>query len=414
MLQERLKKYAQLAVKVGIHVQKGQPVVLGYWHDPVLPEHVEFARLLVEAAYDAGASFVHVNWGDEWWTRETVRRGDLSFYEQLAADQAAYIEKLAEQGAAFLRIPASDPDLYAGLDATRVGQADRMLTTAFNPFNFRRTNGEYSWSLVSAPTQVWADKVHSELPEDQRVDALWEDILYCARATGDDPVADWKNHLLNLGKRKEWLNSLHIASLHYKAPGTDLTIALPKEHFFAGAGDKTSAGAPYVANIPTEEVFSAPIKTGVHGVVTSTMPLNHNGALIDGFTLEFENGRIVKYSAKKGHEALQNIIETDEGSHYLGEVALVPVSSPIATRGVLFYNTLFDENASCHLAIGKAYPLIKGGRQLNREDWEKHGLNDSLMHVDFMIGSKELTITAITQSGDTVKIFEHGEWAHAL
>ncbi|MCY0876874.1 MAG: aminopeptidase [Firmicutes bacterium] len=409
--QEQLKKYADLAVRVGVNIQPGQPLVIGYWNRPVLPPHIAFSRLLIEAGYDAGASFVQVDWGDEWWMRETVRRGSLDLLAARARWQAQWVEELAAQGAAYLAIPAADPDLYKGIDPALVGEADRLQTEAINPFNFRRTNNEYSWSLLSAPTQAWADKVHANLPPEQRVDALWEDILFCSRASGSDPVAAWEEHLQNLGKRRDWLNHLRIRSLTYRAPGTDLTITLPDHHFWAVAQSKTPAGVPFIANIPTEEVYSVPLKTGVDGVVTSTMPLNHGGALIEGMQLRFVGGRIVEYTAKSGLEALRHIIEMDEGSHFLGEVALVPVNSPIAERGRLFYNTLFDENASCHFAIGKAYALIEGGSKLPRSEWEAHGLNDSLMHVDFMVGSAQMDITATTQSGETVEIFRQGRWA---
>lgn len=408
---EQLRKYAELAVRVGVNVQPGQHLVIGYWNRPVLPQHLEFSRMLIEAGYDAGAKFVQVDWGDEWWMRETVRRGSLETLSARAKWQAQWIEELAAQGAAYLAIPAADPELYKGIDSARVAEADRLLTEAINPFNFRRTNGEYSWSLLSAPTQAWADKVHANLPEEQRLDALWEDILFCSRASGADPVQAWSEHLQNLRKRRDWLNGLQLRKLHYEAPGTDLTITLPDNHFWAAAQSKTPAGVPFIANIPTEEVYSVPLKTGVEGVVTSTMPLNHAGALIEGMQLRFSGGRIIEYTATSGQDALGHIIEMDEGSHFLGEVALVPVNSPIAERGRLFYNTLFDENASCHFAIGKAYALIEGGSKIPRAQWEQHGLNDSLMHVDFMVGSPKMTVTAETKSGSQVQIFHEGRWA---
>lgn len=409
-LEQQLKKYAELAIRVGVNLQPGQNLVIGYGIRQVLPEHVEFARLLVEAGYEAGAKFVQVDWGDEWWLRETVRRGSLETLEARAQWQAAWIEQLAKEGTAYLAIPATDPDLYQGIDPARVSAANRVMAAPFRPFNDRRTNSQYSWSLLSAPTRAWADKVYPELPEGERVEALWKGILACARADGSNPVATWKEHLDNLEKRSVWLNGLHIRKLHYQSPGTDLTIALPEKHIWTSALQNTSEGIPFVANLPTEEVYSVPLKTGVNGTVTSTLPLNHNGTLIEGIQLRFEAGRIVDYTAKSGMEALRNIIEADDGSHFLGEVALVPVDSPIAKMGRLFYNTLFDENASCHLAIGQAYALIDGGRDLERVEWEEHGLNDSMMHVDFMIGSAQLRIDGETQTGETVSIFRDGKW----
>lgn len=410
-LKEQLKKYAELAVKVGVNLQPGQNLVIGYGIRQVLPEHIEFARLLVEAGYDAGAKFVQVDWGDEWWLRETVRRGSLETLEARNRWQLSWVEQLAAEGAAYIAIPATDPNLYQGVEPSRVDAANKAVAAVFRPFNDKRTNDEYSWSLLSAPTQAWANQVFPELPENERVEALWKAILACARADGPNPVAAWQEHLGNLKKRSEWINRLGIEQLHYQGPGTDLTIEMPKGHYFTSALQKTPQDVAFVANMPTEEVYSVPLKTGVNGTVSSTMPLNHNGALIDGIVLRFENGRIVEYSAKSGVEALRNIIEADEGSHYLGEVALVPVDSPISQMGRLFYNTLFDENASCHLAIGKAYPLIQGGHDLGHDAWEKHGLNSSLMHVDFMIGSAQLNIDARTIDGKTVPIFRNGKWA---
>lgn len=413
-LNEQLKKYAELAIKVGVNLQPGQNLVIGYGIRQVLPEHIEFARLLVEAGYDAGAKFVQVDWGDEWWLRETVRRGSLETLEARAKWQASWVEQLASEGAAYLAIPAANPDLYAGVDSDRVAAANRVMAAPFRPFNDKRTNNQYSWALLSAPTQAWANKVYSELPESERVEALWKGILACARADGENPVAVWKEHLANLQKRGKWLNGLQIRKLHYRSSGTDLSIEMPETHFWTAALQDTADGVPFVANIPTEEVYSAPLKTGVNGTVTSTMPLNHNGALIEGIHLRFKEGRIVEYSAKSGQDALRNIIEADEGSHYLGEAALVSVDSPIASMGRLFYNTLFDENASCHLAIGKAYPLIAGGHDLARSEWEQHGLNESLMHVDFMIGSADLDIDAETKDGKTVPIFRAGKWTQTV
>ncbi|WAH37249.1 aminopeptidase [Alicyclobacillus dauci] len=413
IVNEQLKKYAELVVRVGVNLQKGQNLVVGFGRRQVYPEHIEFARCLVEAGYDAGAKFVQIDWGDEWWIRETVKRGSIETLEKRAKWQLEWVEQLAEEGAAYIAIPASNPDLYEGIPHDRVTAAEHAISSTFRDFDNRRTGRKYRWTLASAPTQAWADKVHPELPEGERVQALWDDILYCARATGDDPVAGWHKHLDNLRHRSDWLNGLNIRSLHYTAPGTDLTIEMAPKHYWTPALQDALDGIPFVANMPTEEVYSAPNKLGVNGVVTSTMPLNHNGSTIVGMKLRFDNGRIVEYSAESGQEALQSIVEADEGSHYLGEVALVPVDSPIAEKGQLFYNTLFDENASCHLAIGRAYALVENGEKLPQSEWGAHGLNDSLMHVDFMIGSDKLNIDATTMDGKVVPIFRNGKWAPA-
>lgn len=409
-MSEQLKKYAELVVRVGVNLQKGQNLVIGFGRRQVYPEHIEFARALTEAGYAAGAKFVQVDWGDEWWQRETVQKGDLDTLKARAEWQLAWVEKLAAEGAAFIAIPSSDPDLYNGIDAQRVTTAERAVSSTFRDFDNRRTGNQYRWALAAAPTQAWADKVHPELPAEQRVPALWNDIFVTSRATGQHPVADWEQHIANLQKRSKWLNDLRIRSLHYTAPGTDFTVEMADGHYWAAAGQKALDGVQFVANIPTEEVYSTPKKRGVNGVVTSTMPLNHSGSTIEGIRLRFEEGRVVEYSATRGEEALKSIIEADEGSHYLGEVALVPVDSPISEMHQLFYNTLFDENASCHLALGRAYPLIAGGHGLAQSEWEAHGLNDSLMHVDFMIGSNQMNIDAVTDEGETVAIMRLGKW----
>lgn len=410
MNQAVLKRYAQLAVKVGVNLQPGQNLIIGYGIRQVLPEHLEFARALIEAGYEAGAKFVEVDYGDEWWQRETVQRGALSTFEARAKWKASWIEHLAREGAASIGIPSADPDLYHGMDLQQVTSFDRATASAFRAFNDKRTNHDYSWTLISAPTQAWADKVFPNMDPASRLEALWKAILYTARADSDNPVGAWQSHLKALKERTDWINRMRIKKLHYKAPGTDLVVELPPTHFWTSAEDETPEGVIFVANMPTEEVYSVPLKTGVNGVVSSTMPLNHNGNLIDGICLRFEHGRIVEYSATTGQDALANIIETDEGSHYLGEIALVPDDSPISNLGLLFYNTLFDENASCHLAIGKAYPLIEGGNLLASDKWEEHGLNRSLMHVDFMIGSKEMDIDVETQDGQRLPLMKSGNW----
>lgn len=376
----------------------------------VLPDQVGFTRLLVESAYAAGASYVEVLYGDEWWLRETVRRGASDLYRERCEAWVRWAERLVAAGAALLSIPASDPDLFTGVDGHRVAESERAFSEAFRSLAGRLSSDEFAWTVIAAPTRAWAAKVHPELPAERQMEALWDDILACARADGPDPTAEWVAHRAALRKRREWLDGLRVRELHYEAPGTDLWVTLPEVHRWGGGASETAAHVSFVPNIPTEEVFTAPRRDGVRGVVSSTLPLNHGGALIEGIRLRFEQGRIVEYAAASGQEALGHIIETDEGSHRLGEVALVPVDSPIARRGTLFYNTLFDENASCHLALGRAYPLIEGGRTLDRTAWAEHGLNDSLVHVDFMIGAPDMHITARTAAGDSVPIFRAGRW----
>ncbi|MCL6452916.1 MAG: aminopeptidase [Alicyclobacillus sp.] len=407
---DSLKKYAEIALRVGVNLQPGQVLVIGYGNRQVWPEQFEFARVATEAAYEMGARFVQVDWGDEAWMRSTVAHADLDLLEARYRWQVQWVEQLAKEGAAYLALPASNPDLYQGIDGSRVARAERMQRSIYQSFTQHRTSDEYSWSLLSVPTQAWADKVFPQLPKEERVEALWEAIFACTRANLEDPFGAWQDHLARLGKRAEWMTNLGIRALHYTAPGTDLHVEFHPDHYWHVASTETPEGVRFVPNMPTEEVYASPLKTGVNGTVRSTLPLNHGGSLIDGIELTFENGRIVKYRADQGEDALRSIVETDEGSHYLGEIALVPVDSPIAQQGILFYNTLFDENASCHLAIGMAYPLVKGGRTLPRAEWESKGLNDSMVHVDFMIGSAELDVDAETTDGRTVPILRKGLW----
>lgn len=405
-----LRKYAEIALRVGVNLQPNQVLVLGYGNRQVWPEQIEFARVVTEVAYEIGARFVQVDWGDEAWMRETVAHADLSLLEERYRWQAQWVEQLAKDGAAYLALPAANPDLYQGIQSERVSTAERAQRSVYQSFTRHRTNDEYSWSLLSVPTQAWADKVFPDLPVGQRLEALWEAIFSCTRVNMADPFAAWQAHLHRLQDRAEWMNKSHIHKLHYKGPGTDLHIEFHPQHFWRAAVTETPDGVQFVPNMPTEEVYAAPLKTGVNGTVRSTLPLNHSGALIEGIELTFADGKIVNYRAESGIEALKSIIETDEGSQYLGEVALVPIDSPIYQNGILFYNTLFDENASCHLAIGMAYPLVEGGRTLPREDWPAKGLNDSLVHVDFMIGSPQLDVDAETVDGTVISILKNGEW----
>ena len=255
-------------------------------------------------------------------------------------------------------------------------------------------------------------KVFSDLSDIEAVEKLWENIFKIVRVDKDNPVEAWNEHLNNLQKKVDFLNIKKFKKLHYLSKDTDLSIELPEKHIWAGGGELNSKKTYFVANMPTEEVFTLPLKTGVNGKVKSTKPLNYSGNLIDNFILTFKDGKIVDFSAEKGYETLKKLIETDEGSHYLGEVALVPYDSPISNSNIIFYNTLFDENASCHLALGEAYPIcIEGGSEMNSEELEKAGANNSLTHVDFMIGSPNLDITGETKDGVIIQIFKNGNWA---
>lgn len=405
--QLKLEKYADLAVRIGVNLQRNQKLFIS---SPV--EAAEFTRLLAKKAYDAGARDVYVQWND----------GQLELMKYLNAPKEALEEypswiangfvEMAKQGAAFLSVGAPDPDLLKSADPEKIAIFSKAASSAMEEFsNYTRT-AKVSWSIVCIPSKAWAKKVLPELDEAAAVEALWDRIFSVTRVDSDNPVEAWNEHIANLRRRLDYLNLKKYKKLHYKSSATDLTIELPNGHIWIGGGINNEKGTYFVPNIPTEEIFTLPLKEGVSGSVKSTMPLNVRGKVIDSFTLTFEKGRIVDFTAENEYETLKKLIETDEGSHYIGEVALVPVDSPISNSRVTFYNTLFDENASCHLALGNVYPLcIEGGGTMNKEELGKNGANTSLVHVDFMIGSEDLDIDGYTADGSIEPIFKGGNWA---
>ncbi|MEI2663191.1 aminopeptidase [Rossellomorea sp. LJF3] len=405
--QDKVKQYAELAVKVGVNVQEDQPL----WISAPLGTE-DFVRLVVKEAYLAGARIVHVQWYDEEIMRMHYESApDDVFYEYPSWLAAAH-EWVVDLKGAFLQIEANDPDLLKGIDPDRIMNFEKASGDALDRFYEAIEKDEISWSIVAIPSQKWADKVFPELPASERVSSLWERIFTSVRIDQPDPVSAWKTHIQTLTDKATQLNSLKLESLHYSAIGTDLSIKLHEDHIWLTGASKTPQGTGFIANMPTEEVYTVPVKTGVNGTVTSTKPLAYNGNVIDGFTLTFVDGEIKEVSAEEGEEILRKLIDTDEGAAYLGEVALVPHHSPISDSGVLFFNTLFDENASNHLAIGSSYPTcMKDGNILSDEEREEKGLNESVVHEDFMIGSGSMNIDGICRDGKKVAIFRNGNWA---
>lgn len=404
---DQLNKYAALAVEVGVNVQPGQTLVVTA---PLLA--APFVRLVVRRAYEVGAKNVHVEWNDDEITRTKYELAPSEAFLEYPMWRANGWEQMAADNAAFLSIIAANPDLLKGIEPQRIKDANIASSTALQPFRKYAMSDHISWSIVAVPSQAWADKVFPEVSEDQRVNTLWDAIFRATRVDKDNPVEAWRQHSDLLDTKAARLNERKYKALHYTAPGTNLTIELPKSHLWVSAGSHNAVGTVFIANMPTEEVFTAPLKTGANGTVTSTKPLSYAGNLIENFSLTFENGRIVDYSAEHGYETLKGLIETDEGSHYLGEVALVPHRSPISDTNLIFYNTLFDENASNHIAIGKGYAFnIEGGKSMSAEQLEKQGLNDSLTHVDFMIGSEAMDIDGILEDGTIEPLFRGGNWA---
>ncbi|MDT8716002.1 aminopeptidase [Clostridium sp. 19966] len=408
MDKENLKKYAELVIKSGINVQDNQILII---NSPI--ECAEFTRMLSEIAYKAGAREVQIVWNDGVSSRIKYLYGKDEIFDEFPEWSKQMLVSYAKKGAAFLSVFSEDPELMKGISSERIARASKARGKALVEYYERVMSDKNSWCVVSIPTEAWAKKVFADSDRDEAVEKLWEAIFKTTRATEKDPVAAWEEHKRNLKKRIEILHSYKLKYLIYKnSIGTDLKIELPKDHIWIGASSTNENGLEFIPNIPTEEIFTLPLKNGVNGKVVSTKPLNLNGNLVENFSFTFKDGRIIDSAAEKGYDVLKELIDTDEGSHYLGEVALVPYDSPISNSKILFYNTLFDENAACHLAIGKAYPTcLKNGDNMTNEELEKAGVNNSLQHEDFMIGSQDLNITGITEDGKEIKIFENGNFA---
>jgi len=405
--EEKLEQFAELAVKIGVNIQKGQYLLINTSTDTL-----EFTRIVVKKAYEAGAGRVQVNLTDPEITRSFYELGAEEEFSKFPKWTVAQRHELIERKGALLWIDAEDPDLLAGIPSSRISAQEKASGTALVRYRKAIMNDEIAWSIIAVPSKKWAAKVFPDLDESEQMQALWEAIFKTVRIGEGDAVENWRKHIDTLQDLAEQLNNMKIAKLHYKAPGTDLTIELPEKHLWISGSSKTPEGSTFIANMPTEEVFTLPAKYGVNGVVSSTKPLAYQGNIIDQFSLKFEKGKIVEARAEVGNDLLQELITQDEGSSFLGEVALVPHKSPISESGILYYNTLFDENASNHLAIGEAYPTCyEGGQQLEEGQLESLGINVSITHVDFMIGSAEMDIDGILPDGTKQPIFRKGNWA---
>lgn len=402
-----LEKYAELAVRVGINVQQGQTLVVSA---PLTA--VELVRKITRKAYEAGAKNVHVEWNDEETTKIKYELAPDEALSEYPMFRAKGWEEFAANGAGFLSIYSTNPDLLKDIDPKRVAAATKAAGTALQGWRHYTMAHKVAWSLISTPTPEWAAKIFPDLPTDEAVAKLWELILKATRVDLDDPVQEWKEHNARLSKTVDYLNKKQYRQLVYKGEGTDLTVNMPENHVWHGGSTENEKGVTFNPNMPTEEVFTMPHKDGANGTVSSTKPLNYGGNLIDNFTLRFENGKVVDFTAEKGYETLKLLLDTDEGARMLGELALVPHRSPISDTNLIFYNTLFDENASCHFALGRAYPItIEGGSEMTKEQLSERGSNDSLIHVDFMMGSSSMNIDGITRDGSSEPIFRDGNWA---
>lgn len=401
-----LEQYAELVVKVGVNIQPGQVLMVT---SPL--ETVEFTRLIVQKAYQAGAKYVQVDFEDEQIVRSRYEFANDSTLDYFPAWKGEMLEKFAEEGGATLTIRVPDPELYKGIDSQKVSRSTKAAAQARRAFADYTRNSKISWCLIKAPTRAWANKVFSDIPAEERISVMWDTIFKMNRVDGGNAVQNWHEHLGHLKELRAKLNGKRYKSLHYRAPGTDLHIELAEGHIWHGGASENQQGTTVVHNMPTEEVFTMPKRDGVNGYVTSTMPLNLNGQLVDRICFTFKDGKVTEFTAGSGEEHLQNLLATDEGAGYLGEVALVPHDSPISNLNRIFYNTGVDENASCHLALGSAYPTnIENGTQMSNEELLRHGCNVSLIHTDFMIGSAELDIDGELQDGSIEPVFRNGNW----
>ncbi|MGX6962749.1 aminopeptidase [Vagococcus xieshaowenii] len=403
-----LQKYAELIVKTGVNVQKGHTVVVN-----IDVEQAELARLIVKEAYKLGASNVSVQWSDDVVSREffaNATEENLTTIPQYKIDE---MQSWVDEGASRISVVSKNPDAFAGIDSDRIAKYQLASGKAMFPLREATQANKLSWTVVAAAGKDWAAKVFPDLESNEaQVDALWDQIFKTTRIYSENPIAAWDDHDKTLCAKADELNAEQFDSLHYTAPGTDLIIGLPKNHRWEGAGSDNVRGEHFMANMPTEEVFTAADNRRIDGVVSSTKPLSYAGTTIEGMVFKFENGRVVETTAEKGEDVLLKLLETDEGARSIGEVALVPNQSPISQSGIVFYNTLFDENASNHLALGSAYAFnVEGGTEMTQEELAAAGLNRSNTHVDFMIGSADMNIDGIRADGTRQPIFRNGEWA---
>lgn len=403
-----LQTYAAILLKKGLNLQKSQILVI---NGPV--ESCDFITILTEEAYKSGASQVVINWRCDGTTRLRYEYEALQEFEALPDWRRDFSLYYYHKGAAFLSLISANPYLMSGIDTKKLFTWQKAQNMALKEYVDGMMASKVPWLVASVPSTIWAKLLYPNLKDEAAYDALWKQILASSRADGTNPMADWDQHLVSLKKRRDWLTKMHFKALHYRnGRGTDLTVGLPAQHIWQGGAEETAGHIPFNANIPTEEVYTAPAVNDVNGIVFNTKPLVYNGNVIDDFQITFKDGRAVQVQAGKGEAVLKELLAIDSGASHLGEVALIPYHSPISLSNILFYETLFDENASCHLAFGKAYPTcLENGSALTDEEIKAAGINDSMIHVDFMIGSEDLFITGIKEDGTEIPVFINGDFA---
>ena len=403
-MEAKLREYARLLVRTGVNIKEGQRLSISAQTD-IAP----FVRLCVEEAYGARAGKVTVGWEDDYVSRLTYLHADDQVFDEPDVHSDEYWQGYARRGDADLRINSSDPEIFADVDQDRISREAKAQRPAKKPVMDKMRQGRLQWCVASYPTQAWAARVFPDLPEDEALYKLWEALLAACRVTGDGTAPEkWQRQQEILKKRIDTLNSFKLKSLKYKsALGTDLTIGLPEGHFWDG-GFAQCEGRPYLPNIPTEEVYTSPHRLTAEGTIVASMPLYLSGTKVDGIRMRLSRGKIVDVQADTGLGALLSRMDTDEGSRYLGECALVSWDSPIRRTGILFQDTLFDENASCHFAFGNAYPMVEGAWDMDEEQRRQIGLNVSDTHVDFMVGTEDMAVTGVTAGGEEVPIMRDG------
>lgn len=405
---EMLKKYATLAVKMGVNIQAHDTLVI---NSPI--ECCEFAREIAQAAYDEGAKNVVVHYNDQKLQKINLNNSSIETLSEVPNWSSESYNYYARTGANFISISSSDPDAFKGIPVEKIAAYQKARQLALKEYYENSMSNKVRWCVLSVPSEAWASKVFPELTTEEAMNKLWEVIFSVVRVDTENPIDAWVNHNKNLNDKLSFLNKNSFKTLHYKNnKGTNLTVELPKGHLWLGGGEESTSGIEFNANMPTEEVFTLPKKDGVNGTVVSSKPLIYGGNLINNFSLTFKDGKVVDFTAEEGIDVLKQLLDSDEGSRYLGEVALVPFDSPISNSGIVFYNTLFDENAACHFALGRAYPsCLTNGTEMNDEELANHDVNNSIIHVDFMIGTDDLEITGLTENNDSITIFKNGNWA---